>query len=114
MSLSFETHSKTLRTTEILDVLPSDQPHQRLMVLRESNEGCEQLVLQQESFAHDVGWFTQSRVCITEDQLCGLKVLLTGRGSALATPKPFSRSNYQSACEKVSSDECILSFPQAG
>lgn len=114
MSLSFKTHAKTSRT-EILDVLPSDHPHQRLMVIRESGENGDQLVLQQESFAHDVGWFTQSRVCVTQDQLCGLKVLLTGRASALAAPKPYNRNNYQSvACEEASADECILSFPQAG
>lgn len=114
MSLSFKTQSKTAKSTEILDVLPSDQPHQRLMILRECKEGSDQLVLQQESFSKDVGWFTQSRVCITQDQLCGLKVLLTGRASALATPKAYSRDSFRNAHEEMEADECILSFPQAG
>lgn len=114
MTLSIADKTKYSRKSEVLDVLPSENHHQRLMVIRESSQDGECLVLQQESFAPDVGWFTQSRVSITHDQLCGLKVLLTGRAASLATPAQITRKSYLLSQEDVSAEDSILSFPQAG
>jgi hypothetical protein len=70
-----------VRTETILNVFPSEDEHQRLVVAIERVEGeaFDRLVLRQESFSSDVGWFVQSRIAVEPEQIPGLKMSLTGQ-----------------------------------
>ncbi len=107
-------HSPHQIKSELLDVLPSSCNNQRLTVIRERNsDGSEQMVLQQESYAKDVGWYLQSCVSITTEQLCGLKLLLTGRAASMTVQRK-SLTAAQGQPEMLpEDDEHILVFPKA-
>ena len=67
-------------TEKILNVFPTDDAMQRLVVaIERKGEAESRLVLRQESFSEDVGWFVQSRVAIEPEQVAGLKMCLTGQ-----------------------------------
>jgi len=70
-----------VRKETILNVFPSQDEFQRLVIAveQEADEGS-RLVLRQESFSDDVGWFIQSRVTVEPEQIAGLKMSLTGSG----------------------------------
>lgn len=70
-----------MKTETILNVFPSDDENRRLVVAVERSEqdACDRLVLRQESFSSDVGWFVQSRIAVEPEQIPGLKTLLTGQ-----------------------------------
>ena len=69
-----------MSTEKIVNVFPSDDSMQRLVVAIEQEGDAEsRLVLRQESFSEDVGWFVQSRVAIEPEQVAGLKMCLTGQ-----------------------------------
>ena len=70
-----------MRTETILNVFPSnDQRHRLVIVVEQETDESSRLVLRQESFSDDVGWFAQSRVAIEPEQIAGLKMSLTGSG----------------------------------
>jgi hypothetical protein len=108
--LSINDHAKT--EVKVLDVFPADCPGQRLVVLQETIAGHSQIILQQESHSTNVGWFTQSRVAVNSNQLCGLKTLLSGRSLDLSNRQRANRRSHQ---EMIETDvDTILAFPQAG
>ena len=93
-----------MRTETILNVFPSNDQDQRLVIAMETQEGAEgRLVLRQESFSDDVGWFVQSRIAVEAEQIPGLKMSLTGQ--VLKPRKHQPRS--------VSSVPAILPFDHA-
>lgn len=68
-----------MRHETILNVFPSNDPLERLVIALEQPEGdASRIVLRQESFSDDVGWFVQSRVVVEAEQIAGLKMTLTG------------------------------------
>ncbi len=75
--------------------------------------GIEQMILQQESFAPDVGWFTQKPRALNREQLNGLKILLTGRASVMTSAKRPTRNYRQTPAELACEEECVLSFTRA-
>lgn len=69
-----------VRTETILNVFPSSDQDRRLVIAMESEQGAEgRLVLRQESFSEDVGWFVQSRIAVEPEQIPGLKMSLSGQ-----------------------------------
>lgn len=64
----------------ILNVFPSTDDLHRLVVAVQQDDGdpSSRLVLRQETFAEDVGWFVQSCVAIEPEQVAGLKMALSG------------------------------------
>ena len=77
-----------MKNERILDVFPAaDDLHRLVIALERSAASSDRLVVRQESFSTDVGWFVQSRVSIEPEQLAGLKAALTGS----ASPKLRSR-----------------------
>lgn len=64
----------------ILNVFPSTDDLNRLVVAVQQEDGdtSSRLVLRQETFAEDVGWFVQSCVAIEPEQVAGLKMALSG------------------------------------
>ena len=81
----------TVRKETILNVFPSNDESQRLVIAVEQQEaGPSRLVLRQESFSEDVGWFVQSRIAVEPEQIAGLKMSLTGQ--ALKQIQPPARS----------------------
>lgn len=101
-------HSTTGSTchTRLLDVIPSASSVQRLVIEQQAETDGSQLVLVQESFAADVGWFPQSRVVVQADQLAALKALLSGR----AVSRILSQSTRVDACD---AEPVVYAFPQA-
>ena len=67
----------------ILNVVPGNDESSRLVVALERFAGESRVVLRQESYSDDVGWFVQSRVDMDPDQVQGLRMAL-GRGPARA------------------------------
>ncbi len=68
-----------MRNETILNVFPSHDESQRLVIAVEQETGrSSRLVLRQESYSPDVGWFVQSRVAVEPEQVAGLKMSLTG------------------------------------
>ena len=63
----------------ILNVFPSTDDLHRLVVAvqQEDGDAASRLVLRQETFAEDVGWFVQSCVAIEPEQVAGLKMALS-------------------------------------
>jgi len=94
-----------VRKETILNVFPSNNDLQRLVVAVEQEEGSSsRLVLRQESFSEDVGWFVQSRIAVEPEQIPGLKMSLTGQAlkpmqppTRLVTPMPAILSFHRSA-----------------
>ncbi len=72
----------------ILNVFPAADYLQRLVIAVQQEEGCvsSRLVLRQESYADDVGWFVQSYVAIEPEQVAGLKMALSSQSASRVTP----------------------------
>ena len=77
----------------ILSVLPGPDELQRLVVVHRfgSVQGSE-LVLRQESWSHDVGWFTQCVIPLSGEQIAGLRATL---GSAGIRPGAARETNLR-------------------
>ena len=58
--------------------------------------GLEHLVLRQETYAADVGWFVQNQVALEADQVAGLKMSLSTTASARSGGLPGTSSRGQS------------------
>lgn len=67
-----------LSNETLLNVFPTDDDCRRLVVaIQRCDAGADRLVLRQETFSQDVGWFAQSCIAIEPEQLPGLKMALT-------------------------------------
>ena len=72
----------------ILNVFPSEDETKRLVIACEQSEGeSSRLVLRQESFAEDVGWFVQSRIQVEPEQVPGLKMSLSTQNLKRVRPQ---------------------------
>lgn len=73
-----------MKSETILNVFPANDGKSRLVIAVQSPEDNGDsgrdgsLILRQESFSDDVGWFVQSRVALEPEQIPGLKMTLTG------------------------------------
>ena len=74
-----------MRNETILNVFPSADEENRLVVaIEQESNASSRLVLRQETYSDDVGWFVQSRICVEPEQVAGLKMALTGQSQAKA------------------------------
>ncbi|NND95742.1 MAG: hypothetical protein HKN47_00265 [Pirellulaceae bacterium] len=95
----------------ILNVFPgADDSHRLVVAIQQSAEGPSNLVLRQETFAADVGWFVQSRVAIEPCQVTGLKLAL-GSGSPHCGSPKSSVPRAKMPAQRVSAS--ILPFSDA-
>lgn len=96
-----------MRKETILNVFPSTDDLHRLVVAVQQEDGdpSSRLVLRQETFAEDVGWFVQSRVAIEPEQVAGLKMALSGPQT--------QRTQERRKESSLSSVPAILSFDGA-
>ncbi len=88
----------------ILNVFPaSDDQHRLVIAIEQRTDGDRVLVLRQETYSPDVGWFVQSCVAIEPEQLPGLKMALTsGVTRKLQSPaREVSRAAVLSFSESV-------------
>ncbi len=80
---------RQVRKETILNVFPSNDELQRLVIAVEQQEGSpSRLVLRQETFSDDVGWFVQSRIAVEPEQVAGLKMSLAGQSIKRLQPAP--------------------------
>lgn len=80
---------RQVRKETILNVFPSNDELHRLVIAVEQEEGPQsRLVLRQETFSDDVGWFVQSRIAVEPEQIAGLKMSLTGHSMKRLQPAP--------------------------
>lgn len=71
-----------VRQETIVNVFPSSDENRRLVIAVEQlPNSASRLVLRQETFSSDVGWFVQSQVAIEPEQVPALKMSL-GRAGA--------------------------------
>ena len=69
-----------MRKETILNVFPTRDDRHRLVVAIEQEDGSSShLVLRQETFSDDIGWFVQSRINVEPEQIAGLKMSLSGQ-----------------------------------
>lgn len=88
----------------IVDIISGPSADQRLVVaLAPSSEATDSgaasppaatYILQQESYSDDIGWFVQSRISVSSQQLQGLKVLLTGTVRNLLDAKSLGSNSH--------------------
>ena len=76
-----------MRNETILNVFPSrDEAHRLVVAVEQETGSSSRLVLRQETFSDDVGWFVQSRVAIEPEQISGLKMSLSGQSTRRIEP----------------------------
>jgi len=115
---------------KILEILCDDRRDQRLVVAILSDASAEAhcsecrtgpcaagseepcLILRQESYGADVGWFVQSRIRITPGQLRGLKLFLSSHrltsGGGLVPPSPAaSGRGFAAADDRIDRGEHV-------
>ncbi len=107
LSHSSVQRNSLLDKVRVLDVIPTGSATERLVVQQQQDEHGPQLVLVQESFAADVGWFPQSRVVLQADQLGPLKMLFSGR-AILGILRQLP------AADSADIEPAVFAFPQAG
>ena len=66
----------------VIAVIPDETGSQRLVFLARGNDSALPIVLRQESFSRDVGWFTQSQIEISRAQMIMLRSSLGASGTA--------------------------------
>ena len=76
-----------MQNETILNVFPAEDDLHRLVIAVQQEEGCgsSRLVLRQESYADDVGWFVQSCVAVEPEQVAGLKMALSTQSTRRLT-----------------------------
>ena len=58
----------------VLNVFPThDERHRLVVAVEQQEDATSRLVLRQETFSDDVGWFVQSRIAVEPEQLQGLR-----------------------------------------
>ncbi|QDS87977.1 hypothetical protein EC9_21620 [Rosistilla ulvae] len=93
-----------LSNETLLNVFPTDDERHRLVVAIQRCDGdADRLVLRQETFSQDVGWFTQSCIAIEPEQLPGLKMALTSN----------TARKLQRPCRSGGASPAVLSFSEA-
>lgn len=76
----------------ILAVLSDERDDERVVLVHRREFGNHQILLRRESFSDDVGWFEQSSVAISSDQVGQLKQALgLLPGNRLCSPSGASR-----------------------
>ena len=72
-----------MQNETILNVFPAADDLHRLVIAIQQEEGhaASRLVLRQETYADDVGWFVQSCVAIEPEQVAGLKMALSSQAA---------------------------------
>ncbi|QDT11965.1 hypothetical protein [Planctomycetes bacterium K23_9] len=71
-----------MRKETILNVFPgADHNHRLVVAIEQINNGPSNLMLRQETFTPDVGWFVQSQLPIEPCQVTGLKMALAASPS---------------------------------
>ena len=83
-------------TETILNVVPGNDEFSRLVMALERFGGESRVVLRQESYSDDVGWFVQSRVDIEPEQVHGLRNAL---GSGPARTASGFRPRNEARCQ---------------
>jgi hypothetical protein len=77
-----------VRKETIVNVLPGAEEERRLILAVEQiGTAGSALVLRQESYSEDVGWFVQSRIVVEPGQVAGLRTALTGGGTGAVQPR---------------------------
>lgn len=77
-----------MRKETILNVFPGDRDQHRLILAVEQNgTSSSALVLRQESYAENVGWFVQSRIVVEPGQVAGLRMALSGGAAGTVQPR---------------------------
>ncbi|MDG2224511.1 MAG: hypothetical protein P8L85_24230 [Rubripirellula sp.] len=80
--MSISNRAAVVRQETIVNVFPSSDENRRLVIAVEQlPDSASRLVLRQETFSNDVGWFVQSQVAIEPEQVPGLKMSLGGTGT---------------------------------
>ena len=78
-----------VRKETILNIFPgADDSHRLVVVIEQVGDGPSGLVLRQETFAPDVGWFVQSQLPIEPCQVTGLKMALASRSAKPVSKRP--------------------------
>lgn len=95
-----------MRKETILNVFPGTDDESRLILVVEQGEesASSTLVLRQESYSDDIGWFVQSRIVVEPGQVAGLRMALSG-GCAGAVQSRAPKNQPMPAILRFSRDE---------
>ena len=76
----------------VLSILEGhDDQHRVVVALRRFMVGSSQMVLRHESWSEDVGWFAQSTVELSVDQVASLRAALGVQAAGLGSPAAACR-----------------------
>ena len=92
-----------MKRETVINVFPSEDDQNRLVIAVEQHHQSSQLVLRQESYSSDVGWFVQSRIDVQPEQVDGLRMALSSK-----------RSRTVDRAKERRPIPAILSFESAG
>ncbi len=106
----------------IINVLPGASAQQRLVLAQASTIcGLEHMILRQETYSPDVGWFVQNQVAIEPGQVAALKMTLSpamvNRGGATANANAARISRVAKAADRhaqSAESPVLLKFEAAG
>ncbi|MEM9646283.1 MAG: hypothetical protein AAF989_14930 [Planctomycetota bacterium] len=101
-----------MRKETILDVFPGTSDENRLVIATEqTGDEPGTVVLRQESFSEDVGWFVQNRVVIETCQVQGLKMALSGGSRAVCSELGCQQADACNVRPSRTASATILPFP---
>lgn len=65
-----------MKTEQIVAVLPSADPHERIVITLDASAEPKPISIRSESFSPDVGWFSQSELKLSRSEMAGLRNVL--------------------------------------
>lgn len=92
----------------VLSTIPGTEPGTRIVVALRTEQPHRPVVLRHESFSEAVGWFVQTEIELSGEQVAGLRAVL----GTTSTPK-LPRPQVIRHAFSDDSDPCVLSFEAA-
>lgn len=94
----------------VLSILPGDSDRHRVVLLHRASFGNSAVLLRRESFSEAVGWFEQSSIELSPDQVGHLKQALGSVPMSRARPAHGQGRGCRAAVCPPASDEQVASI----
>ena len=91
----------------VIAIVPDGTQSQRLVFIAKSVESDLPIVLRQETYSEDVGWFTQNQIEMTRQQMMMLRSAMGGTSGG---SRPTARQNAKPCGEPM---PAVIAFPRA-
>lgn len=103
--------AQTLRPETILSVLPGATDHARTVIAMNPTGPGNLVEMRQETFSPAVGWFVQSRIELSAEQVAGVRRTLGTIPSARPTANKTRRTGSTHFRDTAADSPMTLAFP---